>query len=69
MHLVTAIQVIDSPDKTYRMFPLALWTYGIPLRSNRVSIRAKPPQHRRASFGRNLQFPAHRTALLPARNA
>lgn len=32
MHLVTAIQVKGNPDKTYRMFPLALWTYELRLR-------------------------------------
>lgn len=38
MHLVTAIQVKGNPDKTYRMFPLALWTYEILLKRNTVSV-------------------------------
>lgn len=68
MHLVTAIQVNGNPDKTYRMFPLALWTYGIPLKRDRVS-KLKFSQHCRACLRRNLQFPPHHTEILSTRSA
>lgn len=31
MHLVTSVQASHSKDKSYTLFPLALWTYGASL--------------------------------------
>lgn len=42
MHLVTAIQLHASPDKTYRLFQLALWTYAaIPPLARDLSVTSK----------------------------
>lgn len=30
MHLVTSVEASHSKDKTYTLFPLALWTYVAP---------------------------------------
>ena len=45
MHLVTSVASAKSPDKTYYLFPVAMWTY--------VTLKSPPPQH--------LSYPSNRT--------